>query len=480
MDFHSPVIVWFRRDLRLADNPALDAAIQSGRTVLPIFIFDDSSTSVTRALGGASRWWLHNSLKQLSSAIEKRKGNLILRRGAAEKALRNIIDESGASAVYLNHSFIQDEFNRDEILQQSFKNVSFKFFDGTVLVNPRNLTTQQEKPFRVFTPFWKSLQNIYSPIFLSPAPNRFFSTPNIYSDSLSQWNLLPTKPDWSGGLQANWLPGETAALRSLDGFIQTVLNDYPESRNRPDLIGTSKISPYLCWGEISPHRIWKTVMSAVDANELNYQAAISLLRQLAWRDFNYHLLFHFPQMQVKNWRPEFDRFPWQENSDLLAAWCSGRTGYPLVDAAMRELWITGWMHNRVRMVVASFLVKHLLVHWRLGEAWFWDTLIDADFANNIANWQWVTGCGADAAPYFRIFNPILQAAKFDPEGAYIRYWLPELAKLPNRWLHCPWEASAEDLSSAGVKLGKSYPYPLVEHNLARKRALAAYQTIQKP
>ncbi len=473
----TPILVWFRRDLRLADNPALSAAFVSNHPVIPVFIWDDSKTTVSRLPGAASKWWLHNSLTQLSISISERKGKLILRRGSTENMLRKVINESGSCAVYSNRSFIRAEYERDLKLQQQLRRqgVEVRFFDGSTLINPECLFNRQQQPYQVFTPFWHRLREIYSPMQISTIPNAFPPAPNIKSDSLSQWKLLPTRPDWAAGLRTEWTVGEISAQQQLSHSVNLVLNGYQTSRDRPDLTGTSRLSPHLCWGEISPHQIWRAVTAAVSENRLDGNAATSFLREVAWRDFNHHLLFHHPQMETQNWRPEFNRFPWQENSDAYSAWSDGRTGYPLVDAGMRELWKTGWMHNRVRMVVASFLVKHLLVDWRLGEAWFWDTLVDADLANNVGNWQWVAGCGADAAPYFRIFNPTLQAEKFDPQGKYIRRWVPELAQLSNRWLIRPWEAPARELNDAAVVLGKTYPLPVINHNYARMRALNAYQ-----
>ncbi len=473
----SPILVWFRRDLRLTDNPALSAALASNHPTIPIYIWDDSETNISRLPGGASKWWLHQSLVQLSTSITKRKGTLILRRGATEKVLQSLIAETGASAIYSNRSFIRAEFNQDIQLQHQLRRqgISTRFFDGATLVSPDNLLTQQEKPYRVFTPFWNRLQDVYSPIALPTIPLTFSPTPNIKSDRLNQWQLLPTQPDWTGGLKSTWAVGEKAAHQQFNHCVESILHNYPTTRDRPDLTGTSKLSPHLCWGEISPHRIWQTVTAAVSDNKLDARAAMSFLRELAWRDFNHHLLFHYPQMETQNWRIEFDDFPWPDNSEAYTAWCHGQTGYPLVDAGMRELWATGWMHNRVRMVVASFLVKHLLVHWRQGEAWFWDTLVDADLANNVGNWQWVSGCGADAAPYFRIFNPTLQAEKFDPEGHYIRRWVPELAQFSNRWVNKPWQTPTPELS---ISSGTTYPPPIVNHRQARNKALAAYQQIR--
>ncbi|MEM6935811.1 MAG: deoxyribodipyrimidine photo-lyase, partial [Pseudomonadota bacterium] len=298
---------------------------------------------------------------------------------------------------------------------------------------------------------------------------------DVAGDDLAAWALLPTKPDWAGGLRESWQPGEAGAHERLRDFVTHAADDYAEGRDRPGKDHTSRLSPHLHFGEISPNQVWQALKMAAGFGEVSGQASDAYLRELGWRDFSYHLLTLFPELPEANFRDQFDRFPWRSDNTELERWQRGQTGYPLVDAGMRQLWHTGWMHNRVRMVVGSFLVKHLRQHWRAGEDWFWDTLVDADLASNAASWQWVAGSGADAAPYFRIFNPMSQGEKFDPDGAYVRRWVPELAKVPQKFLNRPWEAPVEILRQAGVELGKDYPNPIVDHRTAREAALAAFQ-----
>jgi deoxyribodipyrimidine photo-lyase len=331
----------------------------------------------------------------------------------------------------------------------------------------------------VFTPFYKTCLDLEPPKPPLPRPDKV-PTPDTWpaGDALGDWGLLPSKPDWAGGMREAWEPGEAGAEARLVDFLDNTMAGYGDGRNRPDKPGTSRLSPHLHFGEISPHQCWHAVEDRLASGDGGGRGGRSFLRELVWREFSHHLLFHWPDLPAKPFRPEFGAFPWERDEEALKAWQQGRTGYPIVDAGMRELWQTGWMHNRVRMITASFLIKHLLVPWQDGEAWFWDTLVDADLANNAASWQWVAGSGADAAPYFRIFNPILQGKKFDPNGDYVRCYVPELANLDTAYLHAPWEAPAEALDQVGIKLGDTYPQPMVDHAKARQRALAAYQGIK--
>jgi deoxyribodipyrimidine photo-lyase len=351
---------------------------------------------------------------------------------------------------------------------------------GALLFEPGAVMTKKNKPFQVFTPFWRACLKLPEPAapLTIPANANFFAGP-LASDDLADWALMPSEPDWAAGFTEFWTPGESGAHERLDAFLEESLAGYPERRDRPGLDATSGLSPYLHFGELSPRQVWYVVSGAMAARPGMRRGGEAYLRQLGWREFSSYLLHHWPTLPAQPFRPEFGNFPWRDDSRALACWQQGRTGYPIVDAGMRQLWQTGWMHNRVRMVVASFLVKHLLIPWQDGAAWFWDTLVDADLANNAASWQWVAGSGADAAPYFRIFNPILQGKKFDPKGDYVRRWVPELAGLPAAHIHTPWDAPAELLAEAGLRIGTDYPAPIVDHAAARERALAAYAKIKR-
>lgn len=480
-------LVWFRRDLRLADNPALAAAVAAGGGLVPVFILDEVHPQ-DWAPGGASRWWLHHSLAALAESLAARGVPLALRRGDPAEILPALAAETGASGVVWNRCYEPYAIARDKALKVALQEAGLEVrsFAASLLHEPWETATKTGGPYKVFTPFWKALQAKGDPAPALTVPEPFTSGPALASDRLDDWGLLPTAPDWAGGLREHWTPGEAGARDRLADFLDAAVSAYPGNRDRPDRAGTSRLSPHLAWGEVSPRQIWHATRDHLrgqgggaggDAGP--ERGCWALLRQLAWRDFSYHLLYHWPDFPDRAWRREFEAFAWADDAAGFAAWSRGQTGYPAVDAAMRELWHTGWMHNRMRMVAASFLIKNLLIDWRQGEAWFWDTLVDADLANNAASWQWVAGCGADAAPYFRIFNPVKQGQTHDPDGAYVRRWVPELAKLPDRFLHSPWEAPPEILASAGVTLGESYPRPLVDHKMARQRALDAYAVMKK-
>ncbi|MBL8543981.1 MAG: deoxyribodipyrimidine photo-lyase [Hyphomonadaceae bacterium] len=474
----APVIVWLRQDLRLADNPALHAAAQTGRPLVLAYILDDVTPGRWR-LGGASRWWLHRSLEALASAIAKRGGVLVLRRGDAHSELRTLIGECGASAVFWNRCYEPYIIERDKRLVEDLERsgVETRRFNGALLNEPWEAKTKLGEPFKVFTPYWRAAQQrpARTPL---PAPKRLkgCDTP-LRSDPLGEWNLLPRRPNWAAPFETEWKPGEAGALEALQRFVSERLQGYAEGRDRMGLAATSRLSPHLHWGEISPVQVRAAIESAAHAKPALQRCADKFLSEIGWREFSYNLLYHCPTLPERNWRSQFDAMPWADDEPALEAWQRGRTGYPLVDAAMRELWNTGTMHNRARMVVASFLVKHLMIDWRRGEDWFWDTLVDADLANNAASWQWVAGSGADASPYFRIFNPVAQGERYDPDGVYVRRWVPELARLPNSVIHQPWQAERQILTAAGVELGRTYPLPIVEHAAARARALAAYARI---
>jgi len=457
--------MWFRQDLRLTDNPALSAAVASG-AVLPVYLLDDS---LDWPAGGAGRWWLHHSLASLARDLRRLGAPLVLRRGPAAPLLAELAARSGATRIVWNRVYEPAAVARDTAIKAGLKaqGLAADSFNAACLVEPWALG----RSYKVFTPFWRALQGLGDPPMPEPAPTRL--TPvssDIASDDLDAWKLRPAAPDWAAGLRADWAPGEAGAAARLDDFLPHALA-YKSERDRPDHDGTSRLSPHLHFGEIGPRQVWHAIRAAAPEAE-------SYLRELAWREFSIHLLHHVSTLPEQPLREAFVSFPWRSDVAQLRAWQRGRTGYPIVDAGMRQLWRSGWMHNRVRMVAASFLIKHLLLPWQLGEAWFWDTLVDADLASNAASWQWVAGCGADAAPYFRIFNPELQGRKFDPDGAYVRRWVPELSALPGRYIHAPWTAPSSVMAEAGLVLGRHYPKPIVDHSAARARALAAFQTLK--
>jgi len=463
------IVVWFRQDLRLADHPALSAAVAAGAPVLPVFVLDESGDW---APGGASRWWLHGSLAALDADLRARGSRLLLRRGPALDVLPRLLAEAGAGGLYFSRHYEPQQAASESRLAAMLAadGKDCRRFAGSLLFEPEAIRTRAGEPFRVFTPFYKAClaaNEIRAPL---PAPD---SVPAPASwpvgERLEDWGLRPSAPDWAAGLRACWQPGSSGARARLDGFLADVAADYAVARDRPDRAGTSKLSPHLHFGELSPRQVWQRSTFDSDAGR-GGEGTQAFLRQVIWREFCYHLLHHWPEIDAKPFNPGFAGFPWRDDPAALAAWQGGRTGYPIVDAGMRQLWQTGWMHNRVRMVVASFLTKHLLLPWQAGADWFWDTLVDADLANNAAGWQWVAGCGADAAPYFRIFNPVLQGRKFDPDGSYVRRWVPELAEVPTRIVHAPWEAGAEV---------PGYPAPIVEHRHARQRALDAYAVLKR-
>ena len=467
-----PVLLWLRRNLRLADNAPLLAAAESGRPVIPVYVCSAQDT------GGASRWWLHHSLASLDQDLRALGSHLVLRSGNPQDALAELVSETGAEAIYFTRRYEPACRDEEESLEDALGDeIDLRAFDDSLLNHPNAVMTQGGQPFKVFTPFWKASARLGEPPPPAGQPDPInFARDLPSSIALDDLGLLPTSPDWAGGLRQTWRPGEPGALERLDA-LDSVLEAYGEHRDRPDTDATSRLSPHLHFGELSVRQLWHAVR-AVEARLPATRSAEMLLRQLYWRDFSAYLLYHFPTLPEQPLRREFGEFPWANDPAALRAWQKGMTGYPIVDAGMRQLWTTGWMHNRVRMIAASFLVKDLLVPWQQGADWFLDTLVDADLANNSASWQWVAGCGTDAAPYFRIFNPILQGQKFDPQGAYVREWIPEIAGLPDHCIHEPWKAPTEALASAGIVLGEQYPQPIVDHFAARDAALEAYQVIR--
>ena len=456
-------LVWFRQDLRLSDHPALLAAAAKG-PIIPLYILDDETPGNWR-WGGASRWWLHHSLEDLKKSIP-----LVLRYGRADEVLADVVKSTGAKALH----FTRDYAPWSGKLEQSVKaicddlGVACHRHGGFLLHEPESIRNGSGQPYKIYTPFSRACFAAGEPRNLKPAPKTEFAKHDLASDNL---DLLPSKPDWAGGLRNAWLPGEHGAQGLLQRFLDEGLVDYAEGRNRPDKPFTSRLSPHLHWGEISPHQVWHATRNAMARAEGKLDAGgEKFLKEVLWREFSYHLLHHWPDLPEKPFRSEFADFPWSENYEVCKRWQKGQTGYPIVDAGMRELWATGIMHNRVRMIVASFLVKDLLIPWQDGERWFWDCLVDADIAANSASWQWVAGCGADASPYYRIFNPVLQGQKFDPEGGYLKRWVPELREVPIQYIHQPWEMTTPPTH---------YPARMVDHGTARNRALENFKKIRK-
>jgi deoxyribodipyrimidine photo-lyase len=479
----SPVILWFRQDLRLRDNAALQAALSHGGPVMPVYIFDEEGEGSWRS-GAASRWWLHHSLAALDASLRERGSRLVLARGDSLTVLRGLIGATGAAAVYWNRRYEPAVIARDKRVKADLTatGIDVKSFNSALLFEPHTIANKQGGPFQVFTPYWRHCLSL--PIQEEVAvANKAMSVPAKWPKSiaLAELELLP-KLNWAAGLAEVWEPGEAGARKRLKQFLSTKAADYDEARDWPDEDATSSLSPHLHFGEIGPRQIWAAARAlSKDSGVFPVNGGVQrFLTEVGWREFAYHLLYHFPDTPEKPLRDKFEKFPWADDFDggKLGAWQRGQTGYPFVDASMRQLWQTGWMHNRVRMVVASFLVKHLRLSWTHGAAWFWDTLVDADLASNTLGWQWSAGCGADAAPYFRIFAPVTQGEKFDPEGGYVRRWVPELATMPAKFIHKPWEAPVDVLARAGVRLGGNYPRPMVDHAQARAAALAAFKSLR--
>jgi len=473
----STALVWLRRDLRLTDNPALHEAASRHRYIIPVYIHAPEEAGDWLP-GAASRWWRHRSLNALSRELHHHHARLILRRGPSLAALRALIRETGAGAVYWNRLYDPLLIQRDKTIKAALREdgVHAESHNAALLREPWTVQTKTREPYKVFTPFWRTYGEVEIP---GPLPVPRLSTPARWPDSLALEDLaLLPRIAWYQDMADFWEPGEAGAARRLQSFCRDWLVTYPDNRNRPEVDGTARLSPHLHHGEISPRQVWRAVAERVGGEPLQDNAAEAFLREIGWREFAHHVLFHFPETVEKPMQRRFERYPWREDADALRAWQRGRTGIPLVDAGMRQLWELGWLHNRVRMVVASFLTKNLRVHWLAGDRWFWDTLVDADLASNTLGWQWAAGCGADAAPYFRVFNPVSQADKFDPEGRYIARFVPELAKLPMKYRARPWELPEGEARRLGFHPGRDYPEPLVDLKRSRAEALAGYQTIK--
>jgi len=472
-------IIWFRQDLRLADNPALLAACEHER-VLPLYIHDDRNDS-RWALGGAQKVWLHFSLLALDKALRDKGSRLLVRTGPHAETLQAVVDETGADAVYWNRQYEPESIVRDRQIKADLDDagLTVKSFNGALLHEPWQVENKSGDPYKVFTPFWKAASQLSVSAPLA-APDALPAVASQYgSANVDELALLPDIA-WDAGIREWWQPGEDGAHEALEAFIGEPISDYKTDRDKPARPGTSRLSPHLHFGEIGPRQVWHRVHEYTSrASRHGAQAGSeTFLSEIGWREFAYHLLYHFPHTPEQPLDERFKDFPWSRARKPLAAWQQGQTGIPMVDAAMRQLWHTGWMHNRLRMVVASFLTKNLLIPWQKGAEWFWDTLVDADLASNTLGWQWTAGCGADAAPFFRVFNPVRQGERFDPKGDFVREWVPELAELPDKHVHAPWDAPADVLKKAGVTLGRDYPEPLVDLKASRREALDAFAIIK--
>ena len=471
----NPVIVWFRQDLRIADNPALKAATDMGAPILPVYVLDEENAG-EHAPGAASRWWLHHSLIALQKSLND---GLMCLSGRADELLPRLAAEVGADGVFWNRCYEPWRIHRDKrikarLLQEGYR---VRSFNGSLLFEPPHIARRDGTRYDVFSRYYE-----HGCLNAGPSPRACLSAPadlilyrGSQSTSVDDLKLEP-KVRWYDAMERVWTPGETGALAQLDRFFTRGVRDYREGRNRPDRDAVSRLSPHLHFGEVSPHTLWHAAKKLESVDEIASHVE-HYRRQLGWREFSHYLLYYHPALPTENLDRRFDQFPWKRDDSMLAAWRQGRTGYPIVDAAMRELWRTGYIHNRARMVAASFLVKNLLHDWRDGAKWFWDTLVDANLANNSASWQWIAGSGADAAPFVRVFNPVTQGRKFDPDGAYVRQHLPELANLPACYLHAPWEAPSDVLSESGVSLGDDYPLPIVDLGASRQHALEAFESL---
>lgn len=468
-------VVWFRQDLRLDDNPALQAAIARGNPIVPMYILDTQHAGHC-SLGSASKVWLHHSLDALNKSLNN---HLTLLQGDPIKLLDELVNQHSIDAVYWNRCYSPWEIERDKKIKRLLANqkITVKSFGANLLFEPMTVLKDDGTPYKVFTPFYKNGCLKRSP---PPRPavktTQSLTLKQLPTATLKDLDLLPINP-WHKPLMNHWQPGEKGASKQLKLFLKQGLHHYKTGRDFPTEQAVSKLSPHLHFGEISPFRLWHIIQQEGVKQQIEDQSE-HFLRELIWREFSYYLLFHFPDLPTKNFQSKFDHFPWKKNKSLLQAWQQGKTGYPIIDAGMRELWQTGSMHNRVRMIVASFLVKNCLIHWREGAAWFWDTLVDADLANNSASWQWVAGSGADAAPYFRIFNPVTQSQKFDPEGHYIKQFVPELSSLPAKYIHAPFDAPDLIIKDSNILLGEDYPKPSIDLKTSRQISLDAYSSIK--
>lgn len=469
-----PAIVWFRQDLRLSDNPALTHAVSTGSPLLPVYVLDDDNADEW-SMGAASRWWLHGSLSSLNDDLN---GGLRLFNGKADELIPRLAEELNAAGIFWNRCYEPWCVKRDKTIKSKLLSGGYevKSFNGSLLFEPPNIVKSDGTAYKLFTPFYRK------GCLAGPMPREALELPVDFrlhelkaETKLADLDLLPDIR-WYGEISDSWTPGEDKAHQRLDTFLDKGIANYKLGRDRPDQAYVSRLSPHLHFGEISPHQVWHAA-KALEGDTTISKDIDHFLSELGWREFSNNLLYYWPTLPRVNLQKKFDHFPWRNDTEDLTRWQRGQTGYPIVDAGMRQLWRTGYMHNRVRMIVGSFLVKNLLLHWHHGEEWFWDTLVDADLANNSASWQWIAGCGTDAAPYFRIFNPVTQGKKFDPDGEYVRRYIPELSQLPNKFIHNPWDAPAAELHNAGVKLDQNYPEPIVDLKASRERALSAFKML---
>lgn len=470
-------LVWLRQDLRLSDHPALYEAAGKGKVML-IYILDDETPPLSFKMGGASRWWLHHSLMDLNQRVG---GQLNFYRGDPQEIIPRLIEKYSIPAVYWSRCYEPWRIRGDAFLKTSLreKGIECKSFNGSLLWEPHTILKKDQSPYQVFTPFYKrGCLSAPLPRFPLPPPESLILVKDPDSLPLGALGLMPRTP-WYESLQNHWSIGEEAASTRLKDFLEGGISNYKEGRNFPAKENVSRLSPYLHFGEISPHQVWTAVHEQTATGKISLMDIEHFLTEIGWREFSYYLLYHFPTLPHENFQRKFDHFSWEKNEDFLVAWQKGQTGYPIIDAGMRQLWQTGYMHNRVRMIVGSFLVKNLRIDWRTGAEWFWDCLVDADLASNSASWQWIAGSGADAAPYFRIFNPVSQGEKFDPQGVYTRSFVPELKNIPSPYLFKPWTAPALVLLASDVILGKTYPHPLVDLESSRSHALSAFANLKK-
>ena len=478
---HRAAIVWLRRDFRLADNPALRYACEHADSVMLAYIHAPEEEAPWQP-GAASNWWLHHSLTAFTKSLDKFKQTLAIRSGQTLSSLQSLVRDSGATLVVWNRLYEPKCIERDAAIKKTLREsgIEAHSFNGALLFEPWEIKTQQATPFKVFTPFWRACSSqlhLLPPPQSAPKTISAFDAP-LHSESLESLQLLP-RIRWDAGFEKAWQPGEAGAHRQLKQFLANACDGYKTARDLPAVAGTSHLSPHLHFGEITPRQIYASLQSSA-TEARSREGSESYLREVGWRDFAHHLLYHFPHTTDAPFNLRFADMQWDTNAAALRAWQRGETGIPLVDAGMRELWTTGYMHNRVRMIVASLLTKNLRIHWLEGARWFWDTLVDADLANNSLGWQWVAGSGADAAPYYRIFNPVLQSERFDSDGGYLRRWLPELKRLNNKFIHQPWNAPDSILKAADIQLDKHYPKPIVDLARTRDLALQSYQALRPP